>query len=187
MLQVKRKRKRKISLVGVDLNLLLTKGKAKQLGVKGKEAKLNFSYFICGEPHYGNECLKMEKLNVILVSNGNEEKVISHKPNVCVELLGGWAEGFSWEYNLVKHDLVRIDALRQGKLGVLDTLMCMRIKVNDKYVIDMLDLGATYIFIANRLLKELDLWLSNNRTTMKVVFKSVVAVIFQSIFRLKMY
>jgi hypothetical protein len=31
----------------------------------------------------------MEKLNVILVSNGNEEKVISHKPNMCVELLGG--------------------------------------------------------------------------------------------------
>jgi len=50
--------------------------------------------------------------------------------------------------------------------------------VNDKYVIVMLDLGATYIFIANRLLKELDLWLSNNRTTMKAVFKSVVAVIF---------
>lgn len=33
----------------------------------------------------------------------------------------------------------------------------------------MLDLGATHSFMANKLVRELDLWLSNSHTTMKII------------------
>jgi len=33
----------------------------------------------------------------------------------------------------------------------------------------MLDLGATHSFMANKLVRELDLWLSNSHTIMKII------------------
>jgi len=44
-------------------------------------------------------------------------------------------------------------------------------KVNNKNVIAMLDLGATHSFMANELVRELDLWLSNSHTTMMIIVK----------------
>jgi hypothetical protein len=73
------------------------------------------------------------------------------------------------EFSLVETDLARIDVLRQGKLGAGDTLMYVKIKVNDREIVAMLDSGATNTFVADRLVTQLGLRLSNSQTSMKVV------------------
>jgi hypothetical protein len=66
-----------------------------------------------------------------------------------------------------------IDALRKGKLGFVDNLIYiyiyMRIGIGGKDVGAMLDSSATHMFIADRLVKELGLWLSYSHTLMKAV------------------
>lgn len=52
---------------GVASMSIADKGKVKSSGGQGKNAKLNFACFIHNGPHFARECLKREKLNVILV------------------------------------------------------------------------------------------------------------------------
>ena len=66
-------------------------------------------------------------------------------------------------------DLARIDASRKGKSGFADNLMYVRIGINGKDVSVMLDSGATHTFIADRLVKELGLRLSDSHISMKAV------------------
>ena len=47
--------------------------------------------------------------------------------------------------------------------------MYVKIGINDKYVNAMLDLGATHMFVGDRLVKGLVLWLSDSHTSMKTV------------------
>jgi len=69
----------------------------------------------------------------------------------------------------VYQDLARIDASRKGKSGFADNLMYVRIGINGKDVSVMLDSGATHTFIADRLVKELGLRLSDSHISMKAV------------------
>jgi hypothetical protein len=69
----------------------------------------------------------------------------------------------------VDQGLARIDVLRKGKSGAMDNLMYMKIGINGKDVNAMLDSSATHTFVADRLVKELGLQLSDSHTLMKAV------------------
>jgi hypothetical protein len=73
------------------------------------------------------------------------------------------------KFSIVNIDLVRLNALRQGKLSALYTLMYVKIRVNDKEITSMLDFGATNILVVDRLVMQLELQLSNNYTAMKAL------------------
>jgi hypothetical protein len=69
----------------------------------------------------------------------------------------------------VDKNLARIDALRKGKSGAADNLMYVKIGIDGKDVNAMLDSCATHTFVADRLVKELGLRLSDSYTSMKAV------------------
>lgn len=82
----------------------IDKGKAKQLGGKIKDVKLNLHCFICGRSYFIRECLKNENLNAILISNGDE--VVTHinpkcKLNCLITKLGDLTN----ESSIVEQDL----------------------------------------------------------------------------------
>jgi hypothetical protein len=122
--------------------------------VRGKDVKSNLCYFICGGPCHTKECPNNEKFNVIMINDGDEKEVIIYVNPMFK------SRDLVKEINLVKHNLARIDALRQGKLGSLNTLMYVKIRVGDKNVTSMLDLSDAYTFMANKLV---------SHTTMKVM------------------
>jgi len=98
------------------------------------------------------------------------EKAVTHiNPVRVLNCLIAEMQNLVVESSLVETDLARIDVLRQGKLGAGDTLMYVKIKVNDREIVAMLDSGATNTFVANRLVTQLGLRLSNSQTSMKVV------------------
>lgn len=66
-------------------------------------------------------------------------------------------------------DLVCLDFLLQDKLGAMDTLIYVKIRVNDKEINAMLELGATKPFVVDRLVTLLGLWLSTSQTTLMAV------------------
>nr|TKS07033.1 hypothetical protein D5086_0000117420 [Populus alba] len=72
------------------------------------------------------------------------------------------------ETRLVDQDLAKIDALRKGKSRTTDNLMYVNIGINGKDVNPMLDSGATHTFVADRLVKELGLRLSDSQTSIEV-------------------
>ena len=47
--------------------------------------------------------------------------------------------------------------------------MYVKVGINDKDISDMLDLGATHTFVADQLVKELGLRLSDSHTSIKIV------------------
>jgi len=86
----------------------------------------------------------------------------------CVKLPSSWLKGLQL-LNLVDQDLARIDALQKEKSGFADNLMYVRIRINGKDINAILALGATHMFIVDRLVKELGLQLSSSHTSMKAV------------------
>jgi len=165
------KRKKK-NFGGGGYKLGFDKGKGKQADMQQSRDsnKPNASCFICGGPHYARECLKKERLNAILVGDNEQEKAVTNiNPVRVLNCLIAEMQNSVSESSLVEIDLARIDVLRQGKLGAGDTLMYVKIKVNDKEIVAMLDSGATNTFIADKLVMQLGLRLSNNQTSMKVV------------------
>jgi len=87
-----------------------------------------------------------------------------HVLNYLVAKLRDSAEDF----RLVKHYLTRIDVLRQGKLGALNAMMYVNIRINDKEVNAMLDLSV-HTFVTNKLEEKLGLQLNSSHTTMKTI------------------
>lgn len=68
-----------------------------------------------------------------MVNEGDEDEVVKHVNlmhalNCLVAKLRDSAEDFI----LVKHYLTQINVLRQGKLGALNALMYINIRINDK-------------------------------------------------------
>jgi hypothetical protein len=147
------------------------KGKAKFMGAQGKSTKPNFTCFICDGPHFARECPKREKLNAIRAGDSDEgEGVVTHvNPMRVINCLVAKSEDGAAETRPVDKDLARIDALRKGKSGATDNLMYVKIGINGKDVNAMLDSGATHTFVADRLVKELGLRLSDSHTSMKAV------------------
>ena len=72
------------------------------------------------------------------------------------------------DLRFVKHYLTQIDVLRQGKLGALNALMYVNIRINNKEVNVMLDLSV-HTFVTNRLEEKLGLQLNSSHITMKTV------------------
>jgi hypothetical protein len=147
------------------------KGKAKFMSAQGKSTKPNFTYFICDGPHFVRECPKREKLNAIRAGDSDEEEGVVTHVNLmrvinCLVAKSGDAPA---ENRPVGKDLAKIDALRKGKSGAMDNLMYVKIGINGKDVNAMLDSGATHTFVADRLVKELGLRLSDNHTSMKAL------------------
>ena len=148
------------------------KGKGKQAEVQQSRDsnKPNAGCFICGGPHYARECPKKERLNAILVGDSEQEETVTHiNPMRVLNCLIAEMQDSVAESSLVETDLARIDVLRQGKLGAGDTLMYVKIRVNDREIVAMLDSGATNTFVADRLVTQLGLRLSNSQTSMKAV------------------
>jgi len=147
------------------------KGKAKFMGAQGKGTKPNFTCFICDGPHFARECPKREKLNAIRAGDSDEgEGVVTHvNPMHVINCLVVKSGDGAAETRPVDKDLARIDALRKGKSGTTDNLMYVKIGINGKDVNAMLDSGATHTFVADRLVKELGLRLSDSHTSMKAV------------------
>jgi hypothetical protein len=147
------------------------KGKAKFISAQGKSTKPNFTCFICDGPHFTRECPKREKLNVIRAGDSDEDEgVVTHvNPMHVINCLVAKSGDAAAENRLVDKDLARIDALWKGKSGATDNLMYVEIGINGKDVNAMLDSGATHTFVANRLVKELGLRLSDSHTSMKAV------------------
>ena len=134
------------------------KGKGKQSDSTAKDSKPNAGCFICGGPHYARECSKREKLNAILVDEDGPEETMTHvNPIRVLNCLVADLEDSADESCPFEMDLVHLDALRQGKLGAIDTLMYVKIKVNDREITAMLDSGATNTFVADRLVQQLGL------------------------------
>ncbi|KAJ6854995.1 hypothetical protein NC651_039846 [Populus alba x Populus x berolinensis] len=73
------------------------------------------------------------------------------------------------KFSIVDIDLVRLDALRQGKLGALFTLMYVKIRVSDREITSMLDFDATNTLVVDKLVIQLELQLSNNYTAIKAL------------------
>jgi hypothetical protein len=147
------------------------KGKAKFISAQGKSTKPNFTCFICDGPHFARECPKREKLNAIRAGDSDEDEgVVTHvNPMHVINCLVAKSGDAAAENRLVDKDLARIDALWKGKSGATDNLMYVEIGINGKDVNAMLDSGATHTFVANRLVKELGLRLSDSHTSMKAV------------------
>jgi len=148
------------------------KGKGKQAEAQQSRDfnKPNAGCFICGGPHYARECPKKERLNAILVGDSEQEEAVTHiNPMRVLNCLIAEMQDSVAESSLVETDLARIDVLRQGKLGAGDTLIYVKIRVNDREIVAMLDSGATNTFVANRLVTQLGLRLSNSQTSMKAV------------------
>jgi hypothetical protein len=147
------------------------KGKAKFMSAQGKSTKPNFTCFICDGPHIARECPKREKLNVIRAGDSDEDEgVVTHiNPMRVINFLVAKSGDAAVENRPVDKDLARIDALRKGKSGATDNLMYVKIGINGKDVNAMLDSSATHTFVADWLVKELGLGLSDSHTSMKVV------------------
>jgi hypothetical protein len=146
-----KKRKKKIG-GGIQnpLTRAIDKGKDKQLDTSRKKSKSNACYFICGGPHHIRKCLKMKKLNVMLVNDSEGEETIMHvNPIRVLNYLITKLEGSMDESSLVKSDLVQIDALRQWKLGAVETLIYTKIRVNDQDITIMLDSSVMNTFIVD--------------------------------------
>jgi hypothetical protein len=169
----KRDEKRKKKKFGVGgYKPVIDKGKGKQTDVQQSRDsnKPNASCFICGGPHYARECPKKERLNAILVDDSEQEDTNTHINSMHVlNCLVAKLQDSVVESNLVETDLAWIYVLQQGKSGAMDTLMYVKIRVNDREIIVMLDSGATNTFVANRLVTLLGLRLSNIQTLMKAV------------------
>jgi hypothetical protein len=73
------------------------------------------------------------------------------------------------KFNIVDTNLVYLDALCHGKLGVMGTLVYVKIRVKDREIIAMSDFGATNTFITDRLVTLLGLRLSNNNIIIKAM------------------
>jgi hypothetical protein len=140
----------------------IDKGKTKQTEASTKEAKPNAGCFICGGPHYARECPKREKLNAILVNESEPEETVTHVNPIRVLNCLVAEEDSVDESSPVDTDFVCLDVLRQGKLGAVDTLMYVKIRVNDVEINAMLDSGATNTFVADRLVTQLGLRLSTS-------------------------
>nr|TKR74271.1 hypothetical protein D5086_0000296720 [Populus alba] len=148
------------------------KGKGKQADVQQSRDsnKPNAGCFICGGPHYARECPKKERLNAILVGDSEQEEIVTHiNPMRVLNCLVAEMQDSVAESSLVETDLAQIDVLQQGKSGAVDTLMYVKIRVNDREIVAMLDSGATNTFVADRLVTQLGLRLSNIQTSMKAV------------------
>ena len=110
----KREDKKRKKKIGGGFEPTIDKGKDKQLDTSRKKSKSNACYFICGGPHHIRKCLKMKKLNVMLVNDSEGEETIMHvNPIRVLNYLITKLEGSMDESSLVKSDLVQIDALRQ--------------------------------------------------------------------------
>jgi len=147
------------------------KGKAKFMSAQGRSTKPNFTYFICDGPHFARECPKREKLNAIRAGDSDEEEGVVTHVNLmrvinCLVAKSGDAPA---ENRPVGKDLAKINAVRKGKSGATDNLMYVKIGINGKDVNAMLDSGATHTSVADRLVKELGLRLSDNHTSMKAL------------------
>jgi hypothetical protein len=147
------------------------KGKSKFTSTPGNGTKPNLTCFICDGPHFARECPKREKLNAIRAGNSDEEEGVVTRVNPmrvlnCLVAESGDAAA---ETCHVEKDLARIDTLRKGKPGASDNLMYVKIGINGKDINAMLDSGATHTFVADRLVKELGLRLSDSQTSMKAV------------------
>jgi len=147
------------------------KGKAKFMSAQGKGTKPNFTCFICDGPHFARECPKREKLNAIWVGDSDEDEgVVTHVNRMrVINYLVAKSGDAATETRPVDQDLVRIDALRKGKSGATNNLMYVKIGINGKDVNVMLDSSAIHMFVADRLVKELGLRLSDSHTSMKAV------------------
>jgi hypothetical protein len=120
---------------------------------------------IFGGPHYTRKYMK-----AILVNDSEHEETIMHmNPMHALNYLVMELEDSINKFSIVNIDLVRLNALRQGKLSALYTLMYVKIRVNDKEITSMLDFGATNILVVDRLVTQLELQLSNNYTAMKAL------------------
>jgi len=147
------------------------KGKGKQAEVQQSRDsnKPNAGCFICDGPHYARECPKKERLNAILMGDSEQEEAVTHiNPIRVMNCLIAEMQDSVAESSLVETDLARIDVLRQGKLGVGNALMYVKIRVNDREIVAMLDSGAN-TFVADRLVTQVGLQLSNSQTSMKAV------------------
>ena len=150
----------------------MDKGKGKQADVQQNKDpnKPNAGCFICSGPHYARECPKKERLNAILVGDSEQEETVTHiNPMRVLNCLVAEMQDSVAESSLVETDLARIDVLQQGKSGTVDTLMYVKLRVNDREIVAMLDSGATNTFVADRLVTQLGLRLSNSQTSMKAV------------------
>ena len=130
----------------------IDKGKAKQIEASMKKAKPNVGCFICGGPHYAKEYPKREKLNAILIDESETEETVTHiNPIRVLNYLVTQVDDSVDESSPADIDLVYLDVLRHGKLGVMDTLMYVKIRVNDMEINAMLDSGAMDTFVADML------------------------------------
>jgi hypothetical protein len=146
----KREDKKRKKKIGGGFKPTIDKGKDKQLHTSRKKSKSNACYFICGGPHHIRKCLKMKKLNVMLVNDSEGEETIMHvNPIRVLNYLITKLEGSMDESSLVKSDLVQIDALRQWKLGAVETLIYTKIRVNDQDITIMLDSSVMNTFIVD--------------------------------------
>jgi hypothetical protein len=146
----KREDKKRKKKIGGGFEPTIDKGKDKQLDTSRKKSKSNACYFICGGPHHIRKCLKMKKLNVMLVNDSEGEETIMHvNPIHVLNYLITKLEGSMDESSLVKSDLVQIDALRRWKLGAVETLIYTKIRVNDQDITIMLDSSVMNTFIVD--------------------------------------
>ena len=147
------------------------KGKSKFTSAPGNGTKPNLTCFICDGPHFAREFPKREKLNAIRAGNNDEEEGVVTRVNPmrvlnCLVAESGDAAAENCHVDI---DMARIDTLRKGKSGTTNNLMYVKIGINGKDVNAMLDSGATHTFVADRLVKELGLRLSDNQTSMKAI------------------
>jgi hypothetical protein len=156
---------------GASKAVAADKGKAKFMSAQGKSTKPNFTCFICDGLHFAREFPKREKLNAIRAGDSEEDEgVVTHVNPMCViNCLVAKSGDAAVENRPVDKDLARIDALRKGKSRAIDNLMYVKIGINGKDVNAMLDSGAIHTFVADRLVKEIGLSLSDNHTSMKAV------------------
>lgn len=109
-------------------------------------------------------------MKAILVNDSEHEETIMHmNPMHVLNYLVMELEDSMDKFSIVNIDLVYLNALRQGKLSALYTLMYVKIRVNDREITSILDFGATNTFIVDRLVTQLELQLSNNYTAMKAL------------------
>ena len=164
------KMKKKFGIRGYKSGIYKENDKQANVQQSRDSNKPNAGCFICGGPYYARECPKKEKLNAILVNDSEKDESIMHiNPMRVLNCLVAELQDSVVEFSLIEIDLARIDVLQHGKSSSMDTLMFVKIRDNDIEIVAMLDSSVANTFVADRLVTQFWLRLSNIQTSVKAV------------------